>query len=118
MSETDQPIEIRNAPVQDIIGRTPGWITVWGTSVIFVFMLILLLFASVFHYPDSIKSGIVITTENPPVSLMARSTGNIQKIFVTDNQLVNSGDLLAIINNPSNFNDVMKIKKWTDSIIS
>ena len=116
-SNTDQNIEIRNAPMQEIIGRAPGWITVWGTTAVFLFILILILFASVFHYPDSVKSTIVITTENPPANLMARSTGNIQKIFVTDNQLVNSGDLLAIINNPANYSDVMLIKQWTDSIL-
>ncbi|MBN1416434.1 MAG: HlyD family efflux transporter periplasmic adaptor subunit [Bacteroidales bacterium] len=115
---TDHNIQIRNAPVQEIIGRTPGWLTIWGTTVIFAFILILLLFASIFRYPDSVKSAIVITTEHPPANLMARSTGNIQKILVADNESVNSGDILVIINNPADYDDVMKVKQWTDSILS
>jgi multidrug resistance efflux pump len=81
-------------------------------------MLVLIIFASVFKYPDSVKSDIVITTENPPANLMAHASGNLQKIFVSDNQLVNSGDLMAIINNPADYNDVMLVRRWTDSILS
>ncbi|MBN2275396.1 MAG: HlyD family efflux transporter periplasmic adaptor subunit [Bacteroidales bacterium] len=118
MQETDQYIEIRNAPMQEIIGRAPGWMTTWGTTVVFLFLLILILFASVFKFPDAVKSVIVITTENPPANLMARASGNMQKLFVEDNQLVNPGDLLAIINNPANYNDVMLVRRLTDSLLS
>src|SRR4030042_811818 len=117
-SNTDQNVEIRNGPIQEIIGRTPGWITLWGITMVFGFILILLLFALIFRYPDSVKSAIVITTENPPANLMARASGNIQKIFVVDNQRVNPGDLLAIIDNPANYNDVILIRRWTDSIMA
>jgi multidrug resistance efflux pump len=117
-SNTDQPIEIRNEPIQDIIGRPPGWITRWGTTAIFGFLAALIVFASVFRYPDSIKSGIVITTENPPVNLMAHSSGNLKKIFVADNQLVQSGDLLTLINNPADYHDVLLIRQWTEKSLS
>ena len=104
--------------MQDIIGRAPGWITRWGITVALGFLIIIFLFASVFKYPDSVKSDIVITTENPPANLMAHASGNISKIFVTDNQLVNPGNLLAIVNNPARYDDVMKVKRWTDSLIT
>jgi multidrug resistance efflux pump len=118
MSDADQPIEIRSEPMQDIIGRPPGWITRWGTVVVFGFLLLLILFASVFRYPDSVKSGIVITTENPPANLMAHSSGNIKTIFVTDNQMVHSGDILTLINNPADYQDVRLIRQWTDRALS
>jgi multidrug resistance efflux pump len=115
---SDQPIEIRNEPMQDIIGRPPGWITRWGTTTVFGFLLVLILFASVFRYPDSVKSDIVITTENPPANLMAHAAGNIKKIFVADNQMVHSGDLLTLINNPADYRDVLIIRRWTDKALS
>jgi len=118
MPENGDHIEIRNAPMQEIIGRAPGWITIWGTTLVFGFMLMLMLFASVFKYPESVRSAIVITTENPPANLMAKSSGNIQKILVADNQFVNTGDLLAILKNPADYHDVMLIRQWADSILS
>jgi HlyD family secretion protein len=114
---SEQPVEIRSEPMQDIIGRPPGWITRWGTTVLFGFLLILIFFASVFRYPDSVKSGIVITTENPPANLMAHSSGNIKKIFVTDNQMVQSGDILTLINNPADYRDVLLIRRWTEKAL-
>jgi multidrug resistance efflux pump len=106
-------VEIRSTPIQDIIGRTPGWITRWGTTAVFGFLCILIVFASVFRYPDSVNSGIVITTENPPANLMAHASGNIKTLFVTDNQFVHSGDILILINNPADYHDVMLIRQWT-----
>jgi len=115
---TDQKIEIRNAPVQDVIGRPPGWITRWGTTAVFGFIIVLLVFASVFRYPDSVRSGIVITTENPPANLMAHAAGNIKKIFVTDNQMVHSGEILTLIDNPADYQDVTCIRRWTEKALS
>jgi len=115
---TDQNIEIRSAPVQDVIGRPPGWITRWGTTAVLGFLIVLILFASVFRYPDSVRSGIVITTENPPANLMAHAAGNMNMIFVADNQMVHSGDILTLINNPAEYQDVMRIRRWTEKALS
>jgi multidrug resistance efflux pump len=116
MPETDQNIEIRNAPIQDIIGRSPGWITTWGTTIVFSFIFLIILFSFVFKFPDTVKSEIVLTTENSPATLIARSAGKIQRLFVTDNKLVKPGEILAIIENPADYRDVMVIKRWTDSM--
>jgi len=118
MTEAEQPVEIRSEPIQDIIGRTPGWITRWGTTIVFGFLVLLIIFAGIFRYPDSVRSDIVITTENPPANLMAHSSGNIKKLFVADDQLVKAGDILTLINNPADYQDVMVIRRWTGKALS
>ncbi len=118
MSETDKHIEIHQTAIQEVIGKAPGWITTWGTTILLAFIVILILFASVFRFPDTVRSEIIITTEYPPASLMAHASGKIQKLFVSDNQVVKTGDLLAIIDNPASFNDVIKIKHWVNAMKS
>jgi multidrug resistance efflux pump len=116
--EEEKQVEIRNVSMDDFIGRVPGWIVRWGTTLVFAFVFVLFLFAAFFHFPDSVQSGILITTENPPAGLMAHTSGNIQKIFVHDNQQVVAGDLLLVIKNPADYNDLVLIQKWAGSTLA
>ena len=80
-----------------MLGRVPGWITRNGI-ILFLFLLVLLIFGSwVFKYPDSKKARIVVTSVNPPADLEARTSGKIASLFVVNNELVESGSVLAMI---------------------
>ena len=93
-----------------MLGKVPGWLTRNGI-IVFLFLLALLIFGSwVFRYPDIKRAGIVVTSVNPPADLEARSSGKIVELFVSDNDLVEPGDVLAMIENPASFEDVMKLK--------
>ena len=43
---------------------------------------------------------------------MAKTTGRIDSVFVSEKQSVQKGDLLAVIENPASFEDVMGIKNY------
>ncbi|NCB07657.1 MAG: HlyD family efflux transporter periplasmic adaptor subunit [Bacteroidia bacterium] len=108
-------IEIRSTEVQEILGGIPSGIVRYGI-LIFIFVLVLIIvFSFIFRYPDIIQSKIVVTTENPPATLVARSTGKIEKLFVADNQKLNAGQIIALIQNPSDYTDVLKLKMMMDT---
>lgn len=113
MSEeiTDAQIEIRSEEVQEILGHIPHWLIRWGIAVIFIAILVFFVGSWFFKYPDVIASSITVTTENPPTSLIARTTGKIEALLVTDNQKVEEGELLGVIENPANYKDVLDLKK-------
>jgi multidrug resistance efflux pump len=103
-------IELQSKEVEDMLGRVPGWITRNGV-ILFMFLLALLIFGSwVFRYPDIKRARIVVTSVNPPANLEARSSGKIVELFVSDNEMVTSGDVLAVIENPASYNDVLGLK--------
>lgn len=109
-------IEIRSSEVQEILGGIPSSIVRYG---IFMFMIVLAVIIGasfVFKYPDVIRSNIVVTTENPPATIVARSTGKIEQLLVTDNQKVQAGEIIALIQNPSNNNDIQKLNILIDSV--
>jgi len=108
--EADQ-IEIKSEEVQEILGHVPSWIVRWGISVLFLTIILILFGSWLFRYPDIKRADIVITTENPPVTLIARSAGQIEELFVEDNRFVKTGDDLAIIENPANYHDVLQLDK-------
>jgi len=105
----DQKIEIRSEEVQDILGQVPSWIVRWGTVVILATILIILAGSLYIHYPDVKRADILVTTENPPAPLVARSGGRIS-LFVDDSQVVQIYDHLAVIENPAVYSDVINLK--------
>jgi HlyD family secretion protein len=112
MSEKDTvPIELRSEKVNDILGHIPNWIVRWGMLLFFIIIGLLLAGSWVFKYPKIVRSRILVTTENPPSNAIARTSGKIVKLFVTDGQEVEEGQVLALIENPANFEDVQKLNQ-------
>jgi multidrug resistance efflux pump len=112
-------VELHRKELEDMLGRVPGWITRNG-MILFVFLFALLLYGSwLFKYPDKRKARIVVTSVNPPAELRARTSGKITGLFVEDNEQVSAGEVLAMIENPATYEDVVKLKKslaFLDSI--
>lgn len=112
-------VELQRNEVEDMLGRVPGWITRNG-MIVFLFIFALLLFGSwVFKYPDIKRARIVVTSVNPPADLRARTSGKIVRLFVVDNEQVTSGDILAMMENPAVYDDVVQLQNsliFLDSI--
>lgn len=103
-------IKLHNEEVQEILSTLPHSLIRWGSSVIGIIILIVLVGSFFFHYPDTIQAYVTITTENPPTWIVARSTGKIKEIYVKDHGIVNRGDILAVIENASNTEDIINLK--------
>ncbi|MCK4880864.1 MAG: HlyD family efflux transporter periplasmic adaptor subunit [Bacteroidales bacterium] len=112
-------VELQRNEVEDMLGRVPGWITKNG-MILFIILFALLLFGSwVFRYPDIKKARIVVTSINPPADLKARTSGKIVHLFVVNNEQVSTGEVLAMIENPAAYDDVVHLKNslvFLDSI--
>jgi multidrug resistance efflux pump len=109
-------IEIRSEEVQEIMGTPPRWIIRWGIVIIFLVVLVLLTGSYLFKYPDLLTARVTIVSENPPISVVARSDGKLDKIFVADKQKVTANTILGIIENPANFEDAYELINFLDSI--
>lgn len=109
-SRPPQPYHNRSEEMQDILTSPPSWMTRWGSFVIFLILLQLLLIAYFVKYPDILTTTIVLTSDAPTVNIVSKSAGKI-KLLVKDNQSVQTDDLLGYIENPGNFQDVMAVKQ-------
>ena len=109
-------IELRSEDVQEILTRVPHWIIRWGNVVILSIILILFSVSWILKYPDLISTQITITTAIPPEKLVAKSSGKIQAILVTDRINVAKNTPLAIIENSANYKDVFLLKSIIDTI--
>jgi len=103
-------LEIRSGEVQEILGGVPSRIVRFGIAVFAAIFALIIIFSFIFHYPDILRSKIVVTTENPPATLVARATGKIDQLFVKDKDKVEAGEVIALIENPANYFDILQLE--------
>ena len=103
-------IELRSDEFQEIVQQSPRWLIRSGIMLILGFVLVLLSGSYFFKYPDVINADIVVLSENPPAYLAARTTGRIDSILVTDQQMVSEGQIIAVLENTARFSDALKLK--------
>lgn len=113
----DSDIELRSEDYHYILGKTPGWISRWGISLILLFFFLLLVFLNFFKYPDTISSPFTLTGTTPPARVKAKFSGLLSELYVSDNQEVIKGDYLAIIENSAQTEDVKYIKTYIDDFL-
>lgn len=112
----DPIIELRSEPVQEIIGKDPNWIIRWGITVVFITVILLLIGTWVIKYPEIIPARIAITTQNPPVRVIARSSGKIVDFFIEENKQVTTGEYLALLENTAQFGDIEQLRQTLESM--
>jgi len=115
-NKSDISFELRSEEVQEILTCVPHWLIRWGSVVIFIILLMLLLVSWIVKYPDIVVSEIVITTNIPPQKLIAKTSGKIEAILVTDKTNISSNTPLAVIENTANYKAVFLLKSITDTI--
>lgn len=96
--------------VQEIIGIIPSWIIRWGISVLALVFISLLIMAWFIYYPDSIEGQAKIISRNPPITIVAKKSGNI-KIFRTGKQSVEQGEIVAMTESSVNLSELLYLNE-------
>ena len=104
--EKPKNYEIRSEEMQDILGKAPRSIVRYGITVIFTVIMIVIAGSWFFKYPDTINAPITITSENIPVTLVAKASGKLNRLFIKDGDLVSKGNPLALIENNANYEQI------------
>ncbi len=111
MPQTLADIDLRSEEVQEILNAPPSWLIRWGIAVLLSLILLLLVISNLVKYPDVIPGAVVLTTQNPPIKIVANSSGRLSKLFLQEGELVASGDIIAEIENPVTTQGVEYMKR-------
>ena len=79
------------------------------------FIILAVTIAGIIKYPEKIIGSAYIVTESQINNIYAPSNGEIE-ILIKENAMVKNGQLLALIKNPTNYNDLIKLKKQLEQI--
>lgn len=105
----------RKEEINELLGNMPGWLIRWGNTAL-LGILILMVFGSwIIKYPETIIAKVMLTSAQPPVNVVAKTDGKIERIFVADKQEVKKGDVLACLQSSARYDDVMYLKNLVDS---
>ncbi len=111
-----QNLEIHNESVREIMEQIPSWIVRWGLTVIFGIFGMIVVGSYFFTYPETITVPVVITRINPPASLICKSSGKIDKLFVHDGDQIQEGEMIAVIQNTADLTDYLILKNELEKI--
>ncbi len=107
-----EEIELRSEEVQELLGHIPHWIIRWGMTSIFLTIVVVLVGSWCFQYPDVLVSSVVVTTTHPPASVVARTDGKLDVLFVEDQQQ----NVLACVENTASYGDVVLLKAQLETL--
>ncbi len=102
-------VELRSDEVQEILGAPPAWLVRWGTLVVFVGVAALIAVAAVVQYSDVIPTRITLARTSPPLDVTAPREGYIAAFLARDSQLVQEGQVLAVLQSSAEYNDVRQL---------
>lgn len=104
-------IELRSEEVREILTRPPHALVRWGITVFFTVLALFFIGGCFFEYPDVISAPVTITTEHPPVWIVARGSGKIEEVYRKDRDSVWTEDIIAVLENPAKTEDVLLLKR-------
>ncbi|MGD0581599.1 MAG: HlyD family efflux transporter periplasmic adaptor subunit [Bacteroidales bacterium] len=113
--ENKKPEIVYSEPVREIMGKPPRVILRYGTALIFLVFILVVIFSWYFRYPDLVQSPVEITTENPPVTLVSKGTYKIRHLYIKDGEKVAKEQLLGVMETVASIDDERSLRQFTDT---
>jgi multidrug efflux pump subunit AcrA (membrane-fusion protein) len=92
------------------IGRPPSLFLRFGITAIGCVVVLFLAMSYYIKYPDVVTAKVVLTTENPPIRMLAKTGGRVADILVKNNDPVQIGQIIAVMDNTAHWRDVLKLE--------
>lgn len=92
--------------LNDVLGPPPKGLSYYGSSLIFIIVLLLILISSIVKYPETVKSEVYLTSENPPRKIISPTNAYIDSIGCRDGEFVNKNKVIMTFLSGSKKEDV------------
>lgn len=102
--------------LQALLGKPPGRFLYYGITVVAFSVLALLVVAWLVKYPDVVPARIQLTTEVPPIQVFAEVSGKLSEFRVTDNSRVEEGTVIAVLDDPADWQDINAVDEFLEQI--
>lgn len=105
-----QDINNYSEEAQDILGKIPSWIILWGITLIFTIFLIIIIGCCFIRYPERIKGNVMITTTYSPIDIVSKKSGSIEKMLVKNGDSIRHDMILGVIHSNADYKDILSIE--------
>ncbi|RLJ75151.1 HlyD family efflux transporter periplasmic adaptor subunit [Pedobacter alluvionis] len=103
--------QVNSEEVHEIITAVPSWILKWGITLVFAILGSIILLSAFINYPDVVKTSLKINCLNAPKTVLAKQTGKLTALLVSEGHNVKSGQALAYLESTANAKDVLRLNQ-------
>ncbi|MDB4952274.1 MAG: hypothetical protein JWM27_4923 [Gemmatimonadetes bacterium] len=111
VEQAEPQLNLRSEELHEIIGAVPHWLVRWGTTLVFATVGMLFAVGWLVRYPDVVTGKVVLTTPEPPVRLVPRVSGEVEHLFVKDEERVRPGQPLVVLRGAARWEDVLALSE-------
>lgn len=102
--------------LDDVITAQPHWFVRLGTSLFLLLLGALLLLSWLVKYPTVVRCRLTMNAVNAPKPVLARATSRLTAVLVHDQAPVRKGQMLALLENPADNAQVLRLGAYLDSL--
>ena len=110
------PIISHSEELDDIITAQPHWFVRLGTGLFLLLLGALLLLSWLVKYPTVVRCRLIMNAVNAPKPVLAKTTSRLTAVLVRDQALVRKGQVLALLENPADNAQVLRLSTYLDSL--
>ena len=110
------PIISHSEELDDIITAQPHWFVRLGTGLFLLLLGALLLLSWLVKYPTVVRCRLALNAVNAPKPVLARATSRLTAVLVRDQTPVRKGQMLALLENPADNAQVLRLGTYLDSL--
>jgi multidrug efflux pump subunit AcrA (membrane-fusion protein) len=111
MENEEKEIVLRTEEVNEILSKPPSWLVRWGISVIFIMLCCFVALSWLIEYPDTLLAKATVTSQNPPITIIAKGSGKLQKLYIQNNSKINKHTIIGVLENTANEAHVISLEK-------
>jgi multidrug efflux pump subunit AcrA (membrane-fusion protein) len=108
--------EIQSQELQEVMAGIPGSFLRWGLFLFFALLVAIIAISWFINSATIVSAPVVITTQNPPAPLVAKSGGKIASLCVRNQENVSEKQSIALIENSADYSDVKTLTSFIDKI--
>lgn len=109
--------ELISDEVKEIISYRPHWMIRKGNMIFFLVLVSLLALTRFIKYPDVVHGSARLVALNAPKLVEAKADGKIVKLLAINEQQVQKGQHLAVIESTADYKQVVALQKWIEEAI-
>ncbi len=108
--------EVFTEDVKDILSKMPNKLIQFGTSIVFIVLLLMAIFSYLIEYPEVVEGDVIITTIEPAVKLSANQSKAIKKLYVENHSEVKEGEILIAFHGTTSLEEIELLKSIIELI--
>lgn len=108
--------EIQSQELQEVMVGIPGSFLRWGLFLFFALLAAIIAISWFINSATIVSAQVVISTQNPPAPLVAKSGGKIALLCVSNQESVSEKQSIALIENSADYSDVKTLTSFIDKI--